>query len=51
MRVELGPRDVEKKEFVCVSRDTGKKETLPWQEVGPKISAILKEMHQRMLDR
>lgn len=51
MRVELGPRDVEKKEFVCVTRDIGKKETHPWEGVGPRIEAILKEMHQRMFDR
>lgn len=51
VRVELGPRDVEKREFVCVTRDIGKKETFPWEGVGPRIKAILKDMHQRMLDR
>ena len=51
MRVELGPRDVEKKQFVCVTRDVGKKETFPWEGVGSRIQAILKEMHQRMLEK
>ena len=51
MRVEVGPRDVEKREFVSVTRDTGEKQTHSWEGVGSKITAILEEMHKRMLAR
>jgi hypothetical protein len=49
--VELGPRDVQRKEFVCVTRDTGKRETYPQEGAGPRILALLNDMHKRMLDK
>lgn len=49
--MEFGPRDVERKEFVCVTRDTGMKETHPQEGAGQRILAMLKDMHERMLDK
>ena len=51
MRVEIGPRDVEKKEFVSVTRDTGKKDSHGRAGAGPTLKAMLEDMHQRMLAR
>lgn len=51
VRIELGPRDVQRKEMVCVSRDDGKKGTYPSEGAGPTIRTIMEAMHQRMLDR
>lgn len=49
--MELGPRDVELKQFVSVTRDIGKKETNPLAGAADKIKKIMEEMHQRMLNR
>ena len=49
--MELGPRDLEKDEFVSVIRDTGKKETHPRKGAVATVKGILDTMHQRMLDR
>ena len=51
IRVELGPRDMEKEEFVSVTRDTGKKETHTLKGAVATIKSILDTMHHRMLDR
>lgn len=51
LRVELGPRDVELKQFVSVTRDVWGRETHPLEEAPNRIKKILEDMHCRMLDR
>ena len=51
LRVELGPRDMEKEECVLVIRDNGQKETHKINMAVPRIKEIFEEMQQRMLDR
>ena len=49
--MELGPRDMEKEEFVSVVRDTGKKSSHPLKGAVGTIKGLLDTMQQRMLDR
>jgi len=41
IRIEIGPRDVEKKEVVLVRRDTSKKQSTPFKSCLDKINEIL----------
>ncbi len=45
LRIELGPRDLEKQECVVVRRDTGKKESLKLKEVKRRLPALMEQMH------
>ena len=51
VRVELGPRDIENKQFVIKIRDTGDKHTLDVDGAAAKIKDSLEKMHHRMLER
>jgi len=51
LRIELGPKDMEKKQVVVVRRDTGNKETIAWSDLTSKIPAILIQMQKDMLAR
>lgn len=48
LRIEIGPRDVEKSQVVVVRRDTGEKSIVPLDELDKKFPAILKAMHDAM---
>lgn len=50
LRIELGPKDMEKKSVVCVRRDTGKKETIEWSSLSERVPKVLEEMQQGLLD-
>lgn len=50
LRLELGPKDMEKQSVVCVRRDTGKKEFIPWGALQERVPAVLEEMHDGMLE-
>jgi len=45
LRIELGPRDLEKQECVVVRRDTGKKESLKLKEVKKRLPLLMEQMH------
>lgn len=48
IRIELGPKDLEKKQVVLVRRDTNKKEEVKLKDIKNKISDILKQMQRDM---
>ncbi len=45
LRIELGPRDLEKKQAVVVRRDSGEKKFIPLAQLGKEVSALLEKMH------
>ncbi|CAI5996065.1 unnamed protein product [Closterium sp. NIES-64] len=51
IRVELGPRDLANKQVVLVRRDTGAKESAPWEGLGERVKALLATIHADMLAR
>lgn len=51
LRIEVGPKDIEKKQAVVVRRDTGKKEFVPEKGLKKRIPKILDEMHGDMFAR
>ena len=48
MRIEIGPRDVEKGEFVAVRRDTSVKTTLKIDTAVESVTKLLEEIHDSM---
>lgn len=44
IRVEIGPKDIAKKQLVLVRRDTGKKETVKESKAVARIAQLLKEI-------
>jgi prolyl-tRNA synthetase len=51
IRVEIGPKDVEKAQAVVVRRDTGKKEIVPMPELNKTIKALLREIQENLFAR
>ncbi len=51
LRVEIGPRDVEKDQTVLVRRDTGEKSFAPAASIGTDASALLDRIQSDMLAR
>jgi len=51
IRIELGPRDIEKQQAVVVTRLTNAKETVSFGELSQKLPAQLEAIQQDMLDR
>ena len=51
VRVEIGPRDLEKGEAVLFRRDTLEKETVPLTSLSERISALLSEIQKNMLEK
>jgi prolyl-tRNA synthetase len=49
VRVELGPRDIEKGQAVLVRRDTGEKEFADRKELPVRLRALLAEIQESML--
>lgn len=50
LRVEIGPKDIERGECVAVRRDTGEKTTIKIEELSQKIQPILDKIQQNMYD-
>jgi len=50
LRVEIGPKDIEKKQVVVVRRDTGKKENVAQASMNKKVPEILKEVQKNMFE-
>ena len=51
VRVELGPRDMEKGQCVAVRRDTGEKSFLPVAEAGTRLRALLDDIQASLFQR
>ncbi|MFZ9595199.1 MAG: proline--tRNA ligase [Bdellovibrionia bacterium] len=51
LRIELGPRDLEKGQAVITRRDTGKKEFLPLSQVPDVAVSHLKTMQRELLEK
>lgn len=51
LRVELGPRDIQKGEVVIVRRDTGEKISVSQEGLVTKVTDLLNEVQQGLFDR
>ncbi len=51
IRLEIGPRDVEAGQVICVRRDTGEKTTLSINELGTAIPQLLETIQKDMLEK
>ena len=51
IRIEIGPRDLEKGEAVLFRRDTLAKETVKIDEIPARVSALLTEIQKNMLEK
>jgi len=51
IRIELGPRDIEKSQCVFTRRDKGQKEFIPLSEIPAKIAKELEEMQTALLEK
>jgi prolyl-tRNA synthetase len=51
VRIEVGPRDLEKGQVVLTRRDEGIKEFLPIAEVPARVAAILADMQTSLLEK
>ena len=51
VRVELGPRDMEKGQFVAVRRDTGVKAFVPVAEAAAQLRALLDDIQKSLYQR
>lgn len=49
IRIELGPKDIEKNQVVMVRRDTGKKEFVKTKDVEKRFSELLEEIQANLL--
>lgn len=50
LRIEIGPKDIEKKQVVAVRRDTGKKEALTQASLGKTVTEILSHIQKNMFE-
>lgn len=48
VRIEIGPKDLEKNQAVLVRRDTLEKETIKLNEISSKVSSILKDIQNSL---
>ena len=51
IRVEIGPKDLEKNQAVCVRRDTGEKIIVPQSDLADKLPEILEKIQKNLFDR
>jgi len=51
IRIELGPKDIEKEQYVLARRDTGKKEFLPLADLETTINNTLEEIQNNMFNK
>ena len=50
LRVEIGPKDMEKGQCVIARRDTGEKYFVPLEELEEKVQALLTEVHDNLYE-
>ena len=51
LRIELGPKDLEKNQAVLVRRDTGKKESVLLNEIKQKVEEMLEEIQKNLFEK
>ncbi len=51
LRIEIGPKDLNKKQIVLVRRDTGKKEFVKESKIAEKAKQVIEEMHKDMFKK
>ncbi|XP_043917555.1 bifunctional glutamate/proline--tRNA ligase isoform X13 [Protopterus annectens] len=51
IRLEVGPRDMKKTQFVAVRRDTGEKLTLPEKDAEIKLKSLLEEIQANLYNK
>ena len=51
VRIELGPKDIEKDQVVLVRRDTGEKEFVAFADLEVRLTALLEEVQQNLFDK
>ncbi len=51
IRIELGPKDLEKKQVVMVRRDTGTKEFVPLADVSHRLGTLLEDIQKTMFKK
>jgi prolyl-tRNA synthetase len=51
VRIEIGPKDIEKEQVVLVRRDTGEKEFIALSELEARLPVLLEEIQQNMFDQ
>jgi len=51
LRLNFGPKDLDKKTVEYVRRDTGKKMSIPWGDVASTAKGLLEQIHTDMLNR
>ncbi|MCD8051920.1 MAG: proline--tRNA ligase [Clostridiales bacterium] len=50
LRVEIGPKDMEKNQCVIARRDTGEKYFVPLEQLEEKVQALLTEVHDNLYE-
>ncbi len=51
IRIEVGPKDLEKKQVTLVRRDTGLKEQIKEKDLEKKVSIILEDMQKNLFEK
>ncbi len=51
VRIELGPKDIEKEQVVLVRRDTGEKEFVPLEDLESRLPALLEDIQKNLFDK
>ena len=51
VRIEIGPKDIEKNSVVIVRRDTGEKEFAPMENLDAKIKEVLTSIQKNLYDK
>ncbi|MFC1690589.1 proline--tRNA ligase [Nanoarchaeota archaeon] len=51
IRIELGPKDLEKQQAVVVRRDTAEKEFIPLKDVSKKVNDLLENMQKDLFEK
>ena len=51
LRIEIGPKDLEKNQCVAVRRDNGEKITLPLSELETKVPELLDQVHNGLYEK
>jgi len=51
VRIEIGPKDIEKEQVVLVRRDTSEKEFVALQDLNERLPVLLEEIQQNMFEK